>query len=189
MRIFTWPAELPSSLDGFFTAVEAGAGGAPLVELQSLDAFRSVRDGDEPDSLLIIPDAALELGGSTVGEVTDGLLALATAENLNTVVITGDGMLGVDTDDFADAMCGAAAVAAVRSIAVRRGSTSRANVICVPAAVFGSEGSQRGAIPQPVESIDVAEAALFFLSDENTYLNGQVLFVNGGRHLFSSLSA
>ena len=189
MRVFTWPEQLPSSLDGFFATVRTGVGDAEFVPLRKLDELAAARSGGEFDALLIVFDAALTSGESTVGEAVDGIRALATSENLNVVVVVSDGFLGTDVDDLSAATGGAGAVAAVRSIAVRRGVTSRANVVCVPAALFGDEGSQRGPIPQPVECRDVAEAATFFLDDANTYLNGQVLFVNGGRHLFSSLSA
>ena len=160
-----------------------------MVPLPSLHDLGAARSGREPDALLIVLDAALGSGESTVEDVVDAIQALTTSENLNTLVVVGDGLLGTDADDISTAMGGAAAVAAVRSIAVKRGTSSRANAICVPAALLGSGGSQRGALPQPIECTDVAEAALFFLSDANTYLNGQVLFVNGGRQLFSSLSA
>jgi enoyl-[acyl-carrier-protein] reductase (NADH) len=40
-----------------------------------------------------------------------------------------------------------------------------------------------------IGAADVADVIAFTLSDQSSYIDGQVLYANGGRHLFSSLTA
>lgn len=184
-RLLTWPSELPGALDGLFTRVADASGAAEVVRLDHLSDAAS---GAADEVLLAVPEAAVA-GGASPGEVLDGLRALGATDGPGVLLVVGDGYLGTDVRDLAAASVGAAAVAAVRSLAVRRRGSRRANVVCVPEGLLGEAGDLRGPLRQPVELVDVVEAAAFLLGDGGRYLSGQVLFVDGGRHLFSSMTA
>jgi hypothetical protein len=106
-----------------------------------------------------------------------------------TALVIGDGWIGTEGPDVAAAMVGAGAVALTRAIAVRRHLTGRVNVVCVPERLIGDAGSQHGPLAIDIGSIDVAEVVAFVLSAQSSYIDGQVLYANGGRQLFSSLTA
>ena len=106
-----------------------------------------------------------------------------------TVLVIGDGWIGTEGPDVSAALVGAGAVALARSIAVRRHPTGRVNVVCVPEALVGEAGSQRGPLALEIGSADVAEVVAFVLGDQSSYIDGQVLYADGGRQLFSSLTA
>ncbi|MGH8914426.1 MAG: hypothetical protein ACRDZM_07920 [Acidimicrobiia bacterium] len=180
-RIFIWPGQLPSELDGLHASLTAALGGTEIIRLESLEDLASSRDGEHADDALLVVQVDTWL--------SPALGASLAAPQLNSVVIVSDEFLGTDLPDFDPAAAAGAAVAAVRSLAVQRGSSSRANAVCVPAAMFGKVSALRGPLATKVELLDVVEAVVFFLSEENAYLNGQLLFVNGGRHLFSSFTA
>jgi hypothetical protein len=188
MRIFTWPSRLPEALGGLFESVASGqAQLVPIDHLRNLALARG--EALRSDAVLVAPDGAVTSGDCTVGEAIAEIAALASFPHLNIVVVIGDGYLGADITDLSAPIIGAAALAVVRSIAVTRGFTTRANVVCVPAGLIGEPGSQRGPLPRPVDLIDIVEATRFLLDEASSYINGQILFVNGGRQLFSSLSA
>jgi hypothetical protein len=106
-----------------------------------------------------------------------------------TALVVGDGWIGTDAGDLDAAIAGASAVALARSIAVRRHATGRVNVVCVPQSLLGVDGSQRGPLKLEIGTADVADVIAFALSDQSCYIDGQVLYANGGRQLFSSLTA
>jgi hypothetical protein len=106
------------------------------------------------------------------------------------VLVVPDHFLGAGVDQLESAEAGGAVVATIRSIAVQRGRHLRANVVVVPGSLLGLPPvEQRGPLRREVTSADVAGTTAFLLSAEARYVNGQVLFVNAGRHLFTSLSA
>jgi hypothetical protein len=106
-----------------------------------------------------------------------------------TALVIGDGWIGTEGPDVAAAMVGAGAVALTRSIAVRRHVTGRVNVVCVPERLIGEAGSQHGPLTIEIGSVDVAEVVAFVLGGQSSYIDGQVLYADGGRQLFSSLTA
>ena len=59
----------------------------------------------------------------------------------------------------------------------------------MPEALVGEAGSQRGPLALEIGSADVAEVVAFVLGDQSSYIDGQVLYADGGRQLFSSLTA
>jgi hypothetical protein len=162
-----------------------------LAELQSLLVDRcgppgaSVALGDgwsARDGSLLLCGHDEESAGSILGWLNKA----SVERSGNIIVIVGDGYLGTDIADQTTATIGGAVVAAVRSLAAKRGSKLRANVVCVPQSLIGGTSEQRGPLKLEPESSDVVEAVLFLLDEQNSYVNGQVLFVNGGRQLFSS---
>lgn len=191
--ILTWPRQLPTGLDGLHAALAAQLDDVDLRPLAALDEVAAAvadttGEGSRP-ALVAVPDAAVSGGQADVAGVLAGLQAVADVGDLDLAVVVSDAYLGTDVDDLAAAALGAAVVAAVRSIAVRRGGHRLANVVAVPAAMLGTAGTQRGPLRQAVDMTDVANALGFLLGETGGYLNGQVLFVDGGRHLFSSLTA
>jgi NAD(P)-dependent dehydrogenase (short-subunit alcohol dehydrogenase family) len=188
MSLLCWPAELPETLQGLYDELSAGLGESDVVTLDSAmdlaDALRT-RDWDlaafvvsgGSDDLLALTDLAALLRGSD-GETTRRV-----------VFVVADSFLGTDAQDLTQAGSSAGAVNLARSMAVRRGDRHRANVVCVPEAIFGTASSHRGPLRHSVDRSDIVDAGLFLLSQEARYINGQVLFVDAGRHLFSSLSA
>lgn len=187
-RFFAWPAALPASLAGLHEQVAAAVGdGAPAVLDRIADLAAARRQHPGPAALLLVP--ATETDPGAVAELLAGLAALADEPDLAVVAVVGDGWLGTDGPGLVAAGGGGAVVAVLRSIAVRRGGTVRANVVCAPEGLVGVAGSQRGPMRHEVGSRDVADAAAFLLGPDAPYLAGQVLFVDGGRHLFSSLTA
>jgi NAD(P)-dependent dehydrogenase (short-subunit alcohol dehydrogenase family) len=138
--------------------------------------------------------AILDASSRPVGLVTelavlpelDPIIAGRTAA---TVLLIGDGWIGTEGPDVASAMVGGGAVALARSIAVRRHATGRVNVVCVPERLIGFAGSQHGPLTLEIRSVDVAEVVAFALGSQSSYIDGQVLYADGGRQLFSSLTA
>lgn len=188
-RLLTWPAKLPTGLDGLYAEVATRLGSVrtvPLVTLADLTTACPAEAGR--DAVVVVVDAAVT-AGVPVAEVLDGLALLADTPSLDLVLVVGDGWLGTDRADLSATSAAGAAVATARSVAVRRGGTSRPNVVCVPDALFGREGAQRGPLRTEVGCADVANAVAFLLGPSGGYLSGQVLFVNGGRQLFSSMTA
>ena len=175
-ELIAWPPDPPTAL-GDLAARVADELGATLVTVSSL---ADLGTSDEPRSVLAIVHSASGLAE---------LQSYADHANFDLVAVVSDGYLGTDGPAVDAAMHGGAAVTVIRSIAVRRGSDARANVVCVPESFFGEQGSQRAPLRQEVEVEDVAHAVGFFLDASSGYLNGQVLFADGGRHVFSSLSA
>jgi hypothetical protein len=106
-----------------------------------------------------------------------------------TVLVIGDGWIGTDGPGVRSAIAGAGAVALVRSIATRRVPTGRVNIVCAPEGLFGESGSHHGPLAIDIQSADLADVVAFALGDDSSYIDGQVLYANGGRQLFSSLTA
>jgi len=165
--IALWPSE-PPDLAGLGDAVSDRLGEPVTIPGDPAGA----------DRLVVIVDGS----GDAVGPAVESAAAVI-------VFVVGDGYLGTDVGDLSAALGGAAAVAAARSLAVRRGSHGRANVVCVPEGFFGMSGELRGPLAHEVGVGDIADAVAFLLSDDAGYVHGQVLFVDGGRHLFSSMTA
>jgi hypothetical protein len=113
---------------------------------------------------------------------------LRTVEPVNVVAVVEDSYLGTDAGRE-QAMVSGAAVALVRSLAVRRGTTVRANAICVPTSTGGNWTELTGPLPLEPTVDDVMEAIDFLAGPDGGYVSGQVLYVNGGRQLFSSLTS
>lgn len=188
--MLVWPPALPTGLDGLYTEVAERSGGLEVEPLGSLaEVAHRCSHAKGAVALVVVIDAALISSHPDPSSVLDGLRAVANEDVLDVVIIVGDGFLGTDVGQLAPAMGAAAAVTIVRSIAVRRGRSGRANVVCVPAAMFGTEGAQRGPLARTTDMGDIANAIAFLLDEQAGYVTGQVLFVNGGRHLFSSMSA
>lgn len=186
-----WPGDPGGLLADLVTAVAARLDGIPvplarLADVPAVLASTEASTGAGRAALLLFPDAAGPSDGSTT--TLDSLASIVRADDVDVVAVVGDGFIGTDGPAITSALLAAATVSAVRSIGVRR-DVRCANAVCVPESFFGSAGTQRGPLPVEVDVSDVAEAVLLFLGDEGTYLSGQVLFVDGGRHLFSSLTA
>lgn len=188
--MLVWPPALPAGLAGLYVEVAQRLGDLEVKMLGSLTEVADQRSEiPGADAVVVVVDAALVTAQPDPSGVLDGLRALVDEDGLDVVAVVGDGFLGTDVDEVAPAMAAAAAVTIVRSMAVRRGGSGRSNVVCVPAAMFDTEGSQRGPLAARPVTGDVADAVAFLLDEQAGYVTGQVLFVNGGRHLFSSLSA
>lgn len=176
-ELIAWPPDPPTALGDLYARVAAELD-ATLITVPSLSDLG--RRTDESRSVLAIVHTATGLRE---------LEAYADQASFDIVAVVSDGYLGTDGPAVKAAMHAGAAVTVVRSIAVRRGSDARANVVCVPESLLGEPGSQRAPLRQEVETQDVAHAVAFFLDPSGGYLNGQVLYADGGRHVFSSLSA
>ena len=186
MRLLTWPTTLPQPLADLYALVVDATEGDRVSVAEPL-AVDTIRGVSEPrDTLLIVPDVAVKT--SSPGEVLEALSHMATLSDLDVVVVVGDGYLGADIAPIGTAVA-AAAISVMRSVAVQRGRTGRANAICIPQAMLGDTVSQRGPLAVNVDVTDVAHAVSFLIDSANSYLNGQVLYVNAGRQLFSSHTA
>ena len=184
-KLLAWPSRLPAPLEEALAALESRSG--QLVQTSSPDELRAQV---EPGSAVVIfPDAAVAVGATSHDEVIGLIADFGTIADLNIVAVVSDAYLGTDDSDIATPATAAAVVSAVRSIAVRQGATTRANVVCVPAGMVSEAGSQRGAMTRPVEPGHVAATIAFLTDPANSYVSGQVVFVDAGRHLFSSLTA
>lgn len=181
--LLAWPAQLPSALCALASEV-AGAldrTARILEDLSDADADA----GAEAEPLLVILTGG-DLADMQVFSILDRIISARTGA---TALVIGDGWIGTEGPDVASALVGAAAVALARSIAVRRHPTGRVNVVCVPEGLIGGAGSQRGPLAVKIGSSDVADVVAFVLGDASRYIDGQVLYADGGRQLFSSLTA
>lgn len=182
--IMTWPRVLPSPLGELYAAVEARLE-AEMRPFDTGDALvAAVEQAPRPVSTLIVVDAA-----ASGDDVADTLQHVGAQHGASVVAVVGDGYLGTEHYALAPAAAAGAALAAVRSLAIRRDSPVRANAVCVPDVLFERPTAQRGPLRHQVNAIDVAEAVAFLLGPEGGYLSGQTLHVNGGRQLFSSQTA
>lgn len=183
--ISTWPLELQGVLQGLSSAVESrldAEGAGTGVGSASTVGIGENRGATE--QLIFVAQPA--------GSEDDQLAAARTIidrADRDVVFVVSDGFLGTEAVETGDAAISAALVSLARSMAVRPGAEARSNVVAVPACLFGASTVQRGPLHQKVELEDVAESVAFLLSPSGGYLNGQVLFVNRGRQLFSSLSS
>jgi len=167
-----------------------------------------------PEALVELPDHVARILGTPSAAVTDpvalgesggpALIVLTGCSDASvfreldpviadrtapTALVIGDGWIGTEGPDVASALIGAGAVALARSIAVRRRATGRVNVVCIPESLIGAAGSQHGPLLLQIGSADIADVVAFVLGDQSFYIDGQVLYADGGRQLFSSLTA
>jgi hypothetical protein len=146
------------------------------------------------DAIDRLPAAATDLVVVVPGDPATIATALAQAAALQPVTplavcyVVSDGYLGTDTADLAAAQAAAAFVATARSQAARRQSLLRANVVAVPAGLLGEAGEGRGPLGVTVDAAAIADVIGFLLSSEAGYVSGQVVFADGGRQLFSSMT-
>lgn len=164
-RLDPWFADLPERLAQLFDPVgdfdlDSAPAGATVVLVLPADADRSTR-------------------------AIEWLERLESDRPLNLIVVADDSYLGTESVPERAAICGAA-VSAVRSLAVKRGTKVRANVVCLPETVYGVSTELIGPLRLEPEIGDLVEAVRLFAGADGDYLSGQVLFVNGGRQLFSS---
>lgn len=177
--LLVWYSHFPHALTGLELHV-AGA-----LNRTSRTVSQLSDPNDEADPLLVI------LTGNDVGDsrLFPTLDLLISARTGPTALVIGDGWIGTDGPDIRSALVGAGAVALARSIAVRRHPTGRVNVVCVPESLIGGAGSQRGPLALEISSADVGDVVAFVLGRHSSYIHGQVLYADGGRQLFSSLTA
>lgn len=187
-QLRVWPDRLPASLAGLYEHIATQLGDVTVDPLETAAAFADLAEARDGNALVAVPEAALATG-TTAADVVTQLLELSRLEGARLVLVVTGGALGTDAADLTSGVVGAGAVALARSLAVRREGASRANVVAVPEALFGIVSGQRGPLRQEVEVSDVAAAIALLLSPDGRYVNGQVLFVDGGRHLFSSMTA
>lgn len=173
-----WPSSLPDEL------VELPEHVGRILQAEPRRVADVDELGDVDGALLIVLS-----GGDAAADALRALDPIIDSRTEPTVLVVGDGWIGTEGPDVASALVGAAAVALARSVAVRRHPTGRVNVVCVPERLVGTPGSQRGPLGIRIESADVAEVVAFALSGLSSYIDGQVLYANGGRQLFSSLTA
>jgi hypothetical protein len=176
-ELAVWARELPAGLHELPGQV-AGILDASVATID-LDEVRSAAG----PALVVLTGAA-----SDPALFTD-LDRAVSARTAPTALVIGDGWIGTEGPDLAAAIVGAGAVALARSIAVRRRPTGRVNVVCVPERLVGEAGAQRGPLAIEIASADVAEVVGFVLSEKSSYIDGQVLYADGGRQLFSSQTA
>jgi hypothetical protein len=174
-----WPSELPAALAELPGHVASVLGASPrsAAELAELDAA---------EGPLLVVLTGEQLGHPDLFPELDRIIAARAAP---TALVVGDGWIGTEGPNVSAALVGAGAVALARSIAVRRHPTGRVNVVCVPEALVGAAGSQHGPLALQIGSADVAEVVAFVLGEQSSYIDGQVLYADGGRQLFSSLTA
>lgn len=113
---------------------------------------------------------------------------LDSDDPVNVIAVVEDAYLGTDAGREPARVSGAA-VALVRSLAIGRGTTVRANAICVPTSANDAVTDLKGPLPLEPTVDDVMEAIDFLAGPDGGYVSGQVLYVNGGRQLFSSLTS
>lgn len=189
-RIHLWPRTMPIGLEGLADAIARLQPDCELVPVTDLAEIGRMRNGDDtPASIVIVIDPAVASGSAFGDEFHAAADGLRRQSTLNTVIVVGDGYLGTDGTGTAAAMYGASAVSLIRSLALTRDRPGRSNVVVVPDGMIGPSGSQRGPLKQPTEIDDVAHAICYLLGPTGSYVSGQTLFVNGGRHLFSSQTA
>jgi hypothetical protein len=188
--IHAWPPVLPSHFDGFYDSVEGLLADHTVNRIDEIvDVCNAHSDTGLPNSVLFVVDPTATNETGFADSLRGTIEAIRANPELNTVFVVGDGYLGTDGADFVAPMLGAAAVSAVRSLALTRNRSGRSNVICVPDAMFDAAGTQRGPLTQSTEAIDVAHSVAFLLGESGQYVSGQTMFVDGGRHLFSSHTA
>lgn len=190
--IIAWPPRVAAPFDDLYDTLadllpeHAVSAGAELADITSTLAAQP------PEAVVVVLDP-VATAGVGVDALTALLAALAEQPAVSIAVVASDGYLGADTaiatPSGQAALLAAVAVSGTRSLALTRGRPGRSNVVCVPHAAFGATSALRGPIAQPTETVDVANALAFLLDDSGRYVSGDVVFVDGGRHLFSSHTA
>lgn len=184
-NLITWPANPPHLMTEVMRLVTDELGEVTLRPIAAPEEAA----GHPGASVVVLVDALLDAHDGSHDQALAELRVLVDRAGATAVLIVGDGFLGTDAADVRLALLGGGAIALMRSVAVRREGGGRINVVCVPEGMFGTSGTQRAPLRTPTDASDVAAAIGLLLGDEGGYLNGQTLFVNGGRHLFSSMSA
>jgi Enoyl-(Acyl carrier protein) reductase len=173
----TWhlfPDELPGTLMNLQETLAWFIG--PPSPFESLGELRS---SDEPIVLVVAEQASANL-------IVEWLAGVRTDAEMDIVAIVPDGYLGTDGGDRVLAASGASVVSSIRSLAGTRGTTVRANAVAIPDAMVGAAGEMSGPLAHATSVEDVAEVVSFLLNADNGYISGQVIYADGGRHLFSS---
>lgn len=176
-EMIIWPPTVPERLQDLPEGVATILG----TTSRPVESIEDVATAASPALLLL--DSRQVDHSAVFGDLDRAL----TARSSPTVIVIGDGWIGTDGPDVAAAVLGAGAVALVRSVAVRRAGPGRVNIVCIPESFVAKEGSQRG--PLAVGIADIAAVVAFVLGSESGYVQGQVLYANGGRQLFSSMTA
>ena len=174
-----WPSTLPATLADLPQRVAETLGAQATV----IDEHSELASASGP-LLIVLGNPHL-----AITEFLTSLDRVISAREDPTAIVIGDGWIGTDGPGIEAALAGASAVAVTRSVAARRTRTGRVNIVCVPEALLGDAGEQRGPLTLDIQSAEVADVAAFLLGDESSYIDGQVLYANGGRQLFSSLTA
>lgn len=179
--VHVWPRELPDQLTELWVELEKAMGdGTACAVTPPGDLAASAGD-----AAVLVVDAWVANEGTSV---VDGIATIADACQMPVVFVVGDGYIGTDKPSIAT-LVGSSAVSSARSMAAKREGHVRANVVAIPANAFGYDGEQRGPLNAPVDVWDIAQAIAFLAGEKGGYLSGQVLFVDRGRHLFSSQTA
>ncbi len=186
--IAVWPSEVTAPFDDLYDALDSLLPEHHLDAFDDLDGLPDVLSERSPEAVVLVidPGSVTSIGDRTIATV---LATLGDHPDVSIAVIAGDGYLGTDGVTDASCLLGAMAVSGVRSLALRRHRPGRSNVFCVPQSAYDTSTSLRGPIAQPTETVDVANALAFLLDETGRYVSGDVLYVNGGRHLFSSHTA
>lgn len=187
--VHVWPPTAPTNLDGLYEQIASLLPDHDIVVIDRLADLGRKDPAGDPGAAVVVLDATTTQATSFPAELQAAITHLKAAPELDIVFVLGDGFLGTDTGDLSASMVGASAVSAVRSLALLKGRPGRSNVVCVPDEVLGGGGTQKGPLSQPTEMIDVADAISYLLGETGDYVSGQTLYVNGGRHLFSSQTA
>lgn len=183
-RVSIWPDDLPPQLAALPKLVADHLHGSTIVTLADVSAAGA--SGFE-EGLIVITDVLL-MGGHAVDAILEELASLAP-RRIDMVFVVGDGYLGTEGAHQKHAAGAAATVSFARSLATRRDTMSRANVVCIPDSLLGRRTVQRSPIDHAVDASDIASTIGYLLNPSGNYVNGQVIYVDGGRHLFSSQTA
>lgn len=186
--IAVWPAEVAAPFDDLPDALDRLLPDHDITAVDDLDGLPDVLSERSPEAVVLVidPGSVAAIGDRTIATV---LATLADHPEVSVAVVAGDGYLGTDGATDPSCLLGAMAVSGVRSLALRRHRPGRSNVVCVPQSAYDASTTLRGPITQPTETVDVANALAFLLDETGRYVSGDVLYVNGGRHLFSSHTA
>jgi hypothetical protein len=186
--IAVWPAEVAAPFDDLHDTLDRLLPDHDIASFDDLDDLTTILSERDPDAVVLVidPESSASISDRTIAMV---LTTLQEHPEVSVAVVAGDGCLG--TDGVIDPSCllGAMAVSGVRSLALRRHRPGRSNVVCVPQSAYDRSASLRGPIAQPTETVDIANALAFLIDETGRYVSGDVMYVNGGRHLFSSHTA
>jgi Enoyl-(Acyl carrier protein) reductase len=174
MPWYVFPSELPKSLSDLYPVLSSFFGAPSIV-----DSLEGVDLADQP---IVAVAADVHSASSVVSWLTN----LGSGTKNDIVVIVPDGYLGTDGADRTLATYGAAAISCVRSLAGTRGTAVRANAVAIPDEMVGTTGEMGGPLAHRTTTDDVAEVVAFLISPANSYINGQIIYADSGRHIFSS---
>lgn len=186
MEVRIWAERLSDGWEGFpvLLAAELVEAGIEDVRCSDVVAADLGAASDGPSTLVAVVG-----GGEAPSAIASLLQWDAQHDQQDLIVIVGSGFVGTDHRDPGAAMTAAAAVSLVRSRAARKNGRSRSNAVAVPEHLFGIVTEHRGPLAVQGSVEDAATAVAFLMSQDAGYLTGQVLFADGGRHLFSSMTS